>query len=423
MAENTEFAGGDSIPMALLESLRYAKKNSPYYRVVFNSQNFDAEAMSFEDWSNLPFTTKNDLSFRNSDFLSIPIADVADYVTTSGTTGEPVTIYLSRSDIQRLAYNERDSMELAGVQKGDILQLMTTIDRQFMAGMAYYLGAQELEAGIIRLGPGAVELQWASILKNNPTYLIAVPSFLLTMIAYAKKEGIPLESTSVKGVICIGEAIRFPDLSLNLLGQKIMKEWPLQLYSTYASTEMATAFTECSAQQGGHLNERLLFLEVFKENGIRAQDGEEGEIVITPLHVTGTPLIRYRTGDVAKIFYGKCSCGRTSPRLGPVMGRKNQMIKYKGTTLFPQSVYDVLDELQEVTMFKVMVSKDDLSNDVVRILLDEVLNSSDFIQKLRDKCQAKLRVIPEVEFVEFEYLRSQIYKKNARKPEKISFIS
>jgi phenylacetate-CoA ligase len=407
---------------SLWDAFIYAKENSPYYRDVLNEFELDPTSFGMDDWARLPFTTKEDLASRNTDFLSIPLSDVADYVTTSGTTGEPVTIYLSRSDIKRLARNERDSMRLAGVTKGDVLQLMTTIDRQFMAGMAYYLGAQELEAGIIRVGPGVVELQWASIIKYKPTYLIAVPSFLLSLIAHAKKEGIDLNATSVKGVICIGEAIRFPDLSINLLGERIQKEWPVDLYSTYASTEMATAFTECSGQQGGHLNDDLMFMEVMKDTGEIAGEGEEGEVVVTTFGVTGTPLLRYRTGDIARVFYEKCTCGRTSPRLGPVMGRKNQMIKFKGTTIFPQSIYEVLDEMQEVSMYKIVVSKDALFNDLVTILLEVELNHVDFVSKLRDKCHAKLRVIPDFEFVENEYLRSQIFKKNVRKPEKIVFV-
>jgi len=407
---------------ALWDALFYAKENSPYYQDVLKDYEFCQGSFGMDVWLRLPFTTKEDLASRNADFLSIPLPEVADYVTTSGTTGEPVTVYLSRSDIKRLARNEMDSMRLAGVKKGDVMQLMTTIDRQFMAGMAYYLGAQELEAGIIRVGPGVVQLQWASIMKYKPTYLVAVPSFLLSLISYAKKEGIDLKSNSVKGVICIGEAIRFPDLSLNLLGERILKDWPIELYSTYASTEMATAFTECSSQQGGHLNEELMFLEVLKENGEVAVNGEEGEVVVTTFSVEGTPLIRYRTGDVARVFYTKCPCGRTSPRLGPVMGRKNQMIKFKGTTIFPQSIYEVLDEIPDVSIYKIVVSKDALSNDLITVLLDDELNNLDFMSILRDKCHAKLRVIPEFVFVENEYLRSQVFKKNIRKPEKIVFI-
>ena len=336
--------------------------------------------------------------------------------------GDPVTIYLSRSDLKRLAINERDSLALAGVKEGDLVQLMTTIDRQFMAGIAYYLGIQELKAGIIRIGPGVPELQWTSILKYKPRVLIAVPSFILILIDYAKKHGISLLDNSVETIVCIGESIRDDKFNLNVLGNRITKDWNVNLYSTYACTEMATAFTECHAQQGCHLNENLLFLEVLDENGNEVEDGEEGEIVITTLVTTGTPLVRYKTGDIAKRFTKICSCGSSSPRLGPIVGRKNQMIKFKGTTIFPQTIFDVFDVIEEVVCYKIIVSKDDFHNDLITILLQKELMDSTIFKLIVEKCQSRLKVIPTFKFEALELIQAQVYKKNLRKPEKIVFI-
>ena len=68
-------------------------------------------------------------------------------------------------------------------------------------------------------------------------------------------------------------------------------------------------------------------------------NGEAGELVITTLGVEGMPLIRFKTGDIVQHFTEPCPCGRNSMRLGPVIGRKNEMIKYKGTTLYPPALY------------------------------------------------------------------------------------
>src|SRR5690606_37029443 len=108
--------------------------------------------------------------------------------------------------------NEMLSFECAGVKEGDLVQLMTTIDRRFMAGMAYFLGLRKLGAGIIRVGAGVPPLQWDSILRYEPKYLIAVPSFILKMIEYAEENNIDYIGSSVKGVICIGESLRTADL-------------------------------------------------------------------------------------------------------------------------------------------------------------------------------------------------------------------
>ncbi len=410
------------VPKALKQTLTYVLQNSSFYKKTLNGLIDNVEDISFSEWKKIPFTHKDDISENNLDFLAVPMSEIADMVTTSGTMGDPVTIYLSRSDLKRLAINERDSLSLAGVKEGDLVQLTTTMDRQFMAGIAYYLGIQELKAGIIRIGPGLPELQWSSILKYKPRVLIAVPSFILILIDYAKKNGIDLAANSVETIVCIGESIRDDEFNLNVLGQRITNDWEVNLYSTYACTEMATAFTECHAQQGCHLNENLLFLEVLDEDGIEVGDGEEGEIVITTIATTGTPLVRYKTGDIAKRFTQKCSCGSTSPRLGPIVGRKNQMIKFKGTTIFPQTIYDIFDVIEEVICFKVIVSKDELHNDLITILLQKELIDTSIHKTIIEKCQSRLKVIPSFKFEPLETIQAQVYKKNLRKPEKIVFI-
>ena len=121
--------------------------------------------------------------------------------------GDPVTFGLTDKDLDRLAYNEAISFDCAGIKEGDVVQLMTTIDRRFMAGLAYFLGLRKMKVGVIRVGAGIPELQWDSILKYKPTYLITVPSFLLKMIEYAENHNIDFNNSSVKGAICIGESL------------------------------------------------------------------------------------------------------------------------------------------------------------------------------------------------------------------------
>ncbi|MBP6090749.1 MAG: AMP-binding protein [Crocinitomicaceae bacterium] len=403
---------------SLLRTLEYAGANSTFYRPV---QQFLTQPFSLTAFQQLPFTTKDDLSEHNADFLAVTKDKIADYSTTSGTSGEAVTIYLTKNDLSRLAKNEAHALGLTGVTKADLFQLTTTIDRQFMAGLAYYLGVQEIGAGMIRIGPGVPELQWSSILKNKPTVLIAVPSFVLTLLDYATKNEIDLTATSVQKIICVGESIHEDDLSYNILGRRILEKWNVKLYSTYASTEMGAAFTECEAQNGCHLNEDLLFLEVLDDNGEAISDGSIGEIVVTTLLVEGTPLIRYKTGDLARLYTAPCQCGRTSPRLGPIVGRKNQLIKFKGTTIFPKAIFEILDAIPQISCYKIEVSKDYLGNDALTVLLEKQVETSGLMSQIVEHCKSKLRVVPHFIFLENEYLRNQVFKKNSRKPEKIIF--
>jgi phenylacetate-CoA ligase len=407
---------------ALQNTLAYARAHSPFYREILKDYDTNA-AFSLEQFRALSTTSKDDLAENNARFCCVPRNQIAEYVTTSGTTGQAISLYLTKGDLQRLARNERDSLALMGITSDDVVQLLTTIDKQFMAGLAYYLGVQELGAGMIRIGPGVPALQLASIQKYQPTYLIAVPSFIVGLIDYAQANGMDLQGSSVRGIVCIGEPIRQENLELNVLGKRITEAWDVQLYSTYASTEMGAAFSECSAQQGGHLNEALLFLEVLDANGQEVADGEAGEIVVTTLGVEGTPLIRYRTGDIAHVYRAACTCGRHTPRLGPIVGRKNQMIKYKGTTIYPKAIFEVLEQFREVSIFKVLIEKDELHNDLIHILLDAALEGQAVYDSIRAECSAKLRVVPQFSFLPHAELFASVYKKHLRKPEKILFTA
>lgn len=149
-------------------------------------------------------TTKEDLQRHNEAFLCVPKREIVDYVTTSGTLGDPVTFALTESDLQRLAYNEYLSFSTAGITPDDIMQLMTTLDRRFMAGLAYFMGARELGCGIIRVGNGIPELQWDTIARIRPSFCMVVPSFLTKLIAYAEHNGIDHNASSLRKAVCIG---------------------------------------------------------------------------------------------------------------------------------------------------------------------------------------------------------------------------
>ena len=381
--------------LKLQELLSYLNEKSTYYKRIFQKQNIVvSEIKTLEDLANLPVTTKEDLHKYNDEFICIPTSKIIDYVTTSGTTGNPVFFGLSDKDLDRLAYNEAISFACSGVSENDTIQLMTTIDRRFLAGLAYFLGARKLGAGIIRVGAGIPELQWDSIIKFNPSYLIAVPSFLLKLIEYAENNGIDVNSSSVKGVICIGEPLKNQDFSDNSLSQKIKKKWNLELYSTYASTEMSTAFAECEFQQGGHLHPELIIVEILDDDNQPVNEGEEGELVVTTLGVETIPLLRFKTGDVVKVHYDSCKCGRNTLRLGPVIGRKKQMIKYKGTTIYPPAMFNLLNDFSEIENYIIELNKNDIGMDNITIKLGTKAASEDLMKRLKDHIRAKLRVLP-----------------------------
>ncbi|MFD2871792.1 phenylacetate--CoA ligase family protein [Mucilaginibacter ximonensis] len=400
----------------LAELLAHLSQNSPFYRELFTEHGIEvATIKTLEDLQRIPTTHKEDLQRRNMDFLCVPKHQIIEYASTSGTLGSPVTIALTENDLVRLTLNEYNSFVCAGGSGEDIYQLMLTLDRQFMAGIAYYSGLRKLGAGIIRLGPGVPSLQLETIQRLKPTAIVAVPSFILKLIQAAKDHGIDLNQTSVKKAICIGENIRNTDFSLNILGKKITEAWDIQLYSTYASTEMQTAFTECSAGNGGHLQADLLIAEILDEDNKPVAANTPGELTITTLGVEGMPLLRYKTGDICMYYNEPCACGRTTMRLSPIIGRKKQMIKFKGTTLYPPAMFDLLNEMEEVLDYVVEVYSNEIGMDEVllHLLPSDTGKATD--NRIRAYLQARLRVSPHVTYVSAGHIQKMQFPEGMRK--------
>lgn len=388
------------------ETLHYVSEHSAFYKRLFEQHNVDiAKINTLEDLQQLPTTTKQDLQLHNSDFLCAKPTEVIDYVTTSGTLGNPVTFALTENDLQRLAYNEASSFSITGCTKEDVMQLMTTIDRRFMAGLAYFLGARELGCGIVRVGNGIPELQWDTIQRVKSTICVVVPSFLIKMIEFAESNGIDYNNSCLKRAICIGEALRNPDGELTTLGKRINDKWPeLELYSTYASTEMQSSFTECEAHEGGHIPSDLIIVELLDENNKPVADGEPGEVTITTIGVEGMPLVRFKTGDMCIRFSEPCKCGRNSARLSSVIGRKGQMIKFKGTTIYPPVLFDILDNIPDVQNYIVEVFTNSIGTDQIQIRIGSTNHSEAFVKQIKDIFRSKVRVAPDIKFESVELI-------------------
>jgi phenylacetate-CoA ligase len=276
-----------------------------------------------------------------------------------------------------------------------------------------------LGAGIVRVGNGIPELQWDTIARIRPNTIIVVPSFIPKIIQYAENHGIDYKNTSVKKAVCIGENVRRQDFSLNLLGQRIRELWDIELYSTYASTEMAVSFTECLCGCGGHHHPELIICELVDEAGQVVAEGETGELVITTLGVEGMPLLRFKTGDLASFHYEPCRCGRTTMRISPIVGRKNHMVKYKGTSLFPPAIFDVLDNTSYVENYVMMVSDNEYGSDRIVIKLGiSTMPPFDITKDLKDRFRARIRVAPEIEICPVDEIQKIILSDANRKPTK-----
>lgn len=387
------------------ETYRYAAEHSPYYRAMF------CGASGVPPLASVPTVDKHTVSERNLDFLCVPRARVVEIVTTSGTTGKPLLWMLTEADVHRLAVNERLSFACAGLTAGDTVLVAVAMDRCFMAGLAYWLGLRELGCGIVRVGASSPTLVLEMIERVQPTVIVAVPSFLRVIADKARETGFDLRNCTVKKAVCIGEPIRDRDLTLNASGRAIKSAWDARVYSTYGVTELANSLCECDAGAGGHLHAGQLHLEILDDLGQPVADGEVGEVVATTFGVEGMPLIRYRTGDCAALFRALCKCGRTSPRLGAIVGRKNQKLKFKGTSLFPSMLAAVLEAAEGVEMFVIVARKENELSDAIEVLIHGAAS----VATLREALQARAKIAPQIRHVAREEIEALQMPPLARK--------
>ena len=368
------------------ETFRHAKMNAPFYRESLRGINGPPAL------SEVPLLDKTTLSERNLDFLCVPRERIAELVTTSGTTGEPLLWMLTDADVRRLARNEKLSFDCVGLTARDTVLVAVAMDRCFMAGLAYWLGLREIGCGVVRTGASSSLLVLEMIQRVQPTAIVGVPSFLRLVADKARESGVDLKNSSVKKAVCIGEPIRDAAFALNTSGKAIEESWGAKVYSTYGVTELANSLCECDAGQGGHLHEDQLHIEILDDAGQPVVDGEVGEVVATTFGVEAMPVIRYRTGDCAALFRAPCSCGRTTPRLGPIVGRKNQKLKFKGTSLYPSTLTAVLEQSAGVDAFVIIARKESELSDAIEVLI----HGEASVLAMRETFQARAKIAPQI---------------------------
>jgi len=397
----------------LEETLDYVRKNSPFYakrnKTLPRIEGVDSISV-------LPLTSKEDLQKDNAAFLCVGKERVSEVVATTGTTGTQVFVWLTENDVIRVAENEKRHFQNAGFTPSDTVILSVTLDNLFIAGMAYYAGLKRLGATVVRLGPQSPKKHLELFETLGPSGIVAVPSFIAAIYKQADKEGTPLDTLPFNKAVLIGETIRNADFTSNTLGNIVQRKVPLETFSTYGLTEAATAFCECPARTGFHSNPDMVFAEVVDDEGRPVPDGAPGELVVTTFGVEATPLIRYRTGDVTFRIPGRCQCGRAGARIGPIIGRKAQRLKLKGTTVYPATIENALAEVEGVENYVIEAYSGPVNEDLIVVKVGTNVSHTAFKDTVREAIKAKARVTPQVEILTPNEVDKILFEGGRRKP-------
>jgi phenylacetate-CoA ligase len=389
---------------------------TPFYRRILLELGLEPAKATLADLVRLPLTSRQDLERDPAAFLAEPPEKQADLALTSGSTGEPILVPYTANDLDRLAFNEMLNFWGAGIRPRDRLLLCVTLDRCFVAGLAYYQGLVKLGAAAIRSGPGQPARQWELINRLNPTGLVGVPSFLLKTAHWGLEQGLNPKACGIKALVTIGEPVRRGDGSLTPLGRELAEAWGSQVFNNYGATEMETAFSECTAGDGGHVHPELMLAEIVDDNGRVLPPGQLGEVVVTPLGVEGLPLVRFRTGDIARLHLEPCACGWQTPRLGAIEGRLAQRLKVSGTTLYPEMIFQALQEFPEVKgAYLEARSAYDLSDEINVVVGLENPADAATTARIAEMLQARLRVRPQVTVQEHSLVQETMEQGGGRK--------
>jgi phenylacetate-CoA ligase len=398
------------------ETISGAIRTSPVYRERL-ACSLDATAVrAVADLAGLPFTSREEIQQRNRDFWAAPRERQLEVVATTGTTGVPIYVAMTQSDLERLAENERRGFSWLGAKPGDLFHVAITLDNLFVAGLAYHLGLQKIGVTTVRVGAQPARRHLDLMKQLRPSGIVAVPSLLLALARQARVDGEELAPFAPRRAMLIGDAIRNQGLVSNTLGRLLETAWGGELYSTYGLTEAGVAFHECPVHRGLHSHPDLVITEVVDDAGRAVGDGEIGELVITTLQVEGMPLIRYRTGDVTFRLPGDCPCGRGGVRIGPILGRKQHRLKVKGTTLYPKTIEDALLSVEGVENFVIEAHTGDDETDRLLVRIGTLRDDPGLRTLIDETLYAKARVTPEVHLVSPAAIEQLLFGEGRRKP-------
>lgn len=400
----------------LQEAVRRAAEASPFYRDRFSECGVEVAGIRrAADLERLPLTSREDVQGRDREFWAVPPERVAEIVATTGTTGAPLYVAMTGRDLERLGENERRGFSWLGAGPGDTYHIAITLDNLFVAGLAYHLGLRMLGAAAVRVGAQPVRRHLDLMQQLRPDGLVAVPSLLLALARRARADGED-PACFPRRTMLIGDAIRGQDLGSNALGRRLEEAWGGEILSTYGLTEAGLAFHECPLRRGLHSHPDLVVVEVVDEAGRPLPDGGVGELVITTLQVEGMPLLRYRTGDVTFRLPGACPCGRGGARIGPILGRKQQRLKVKGTTLYPKAIEDALVSVEGVENFVIEAHTGDDETDRLVVRVGRVRDDPGLRRQIGEALYARARVTPEICLASPAEIDMLLFEGGRRKP-------
>jgi phenylacetate-CoA ligase len=315
------------------------------------------------DLTRLPMTTKRELVADQDatppwgTALTQPIGDYTRYCQTSSTTGRPLR-WVDTNDswqwvvdcwkaVYRGARVGPEDRIVFPFSFGPFLGFWSAFDA------ACQIGAHAVPAGGMssQMRLAIIDALQATVICCTPTYALRLAEVAAAQGGMVERGGHPLAESSVRVIVVAGE----PGGSIPATRARIEEAWGSRVIDHHGLTEVGPVSFECWEQPGGlHVNEPEFICEVVDpESGDPVPDGEPGELVLTNLGRTASPILRYRTGDIVSRSLQPCVCGRTWARLeGGILTRADDMVAVRGVNVYPAAIEAVVRSFPEIVEFR-----------------------------------------------------------------------
>lgn len=368
-------------------------RNSDFYKLKLKDQPLKLESLS--DLKKLPFTTKKELrDCYPFGALAVPVNEVIELHTSSGTTGKATLSYFTKEDLKNGSKAISKAWKCFGINDNSRVQFMMSYGLFSGAALNTY-AIQELGGLVVPAGIQSAEKQIQMMLDFKIDTVVGTVGYYYYLFDYIKENKIPLDEFFLKRGIMAGE------IYSNKVREEIEHKFKIKIFDHYGLCEVNTGIAyECEFRNGLHLLDDYVFPEIINpESGEVLPLDSEGELVLTTLKKKASPLIRYRTGDITLIKSGRCPCGRNSVRIDRIKRRVDDLIFIKGIKIDPYELKEYILENVGAFIFsdikiKVKNSFDQYTPEILVSLKDSSdFGRLDFIKKLlKDKTLLTFKV-------------------------------
>lgn len=307
-----------------------------------------------------PFTTKAELVADqlahppHGTNLTYPLDRYTRYHQTSGTSGAPLRWIDTPESWDAMVESWTEVFRAAGVTGGERVMFAFSFGPFIGFWLAFEAAAR---LGCLCLPGGGLSsaARLRMMRDNHATVLCCTPTYALRLAEVAATEKLEPGSLGVRTIVVAGE----PGGSIPATRAKLETLWPgARIFDHHGMTEVGPVTYECPKQPGVlHVIESAYFAEVI--DPATGAPADQGELVLTTLGRIGSPLLRYRTGDLVKrdATAARCECGRAEMRLlGGILGRVDDMVIVRGVNVFPSAVEEILRRFGDVAEYCVHVS-------------------------------------------------------------------